>query len=151
MGVGLYSAICFPCLLHLGLQFDVTVVSAVSGCLWRLHFFPPSSIPINIATVEAAKAKGTHGCGLNLMSLFCVCPNFKISTFCLGFNVLSCPHCFYLTDYCITVYYLIAGCSCIIKICWTFNLRDVSQAIKESQIRHEKTNIKLNETKLASD
>lgn len=36
---------------------------------------PFFSTLINIATVEAAKAKGTHGCAPQMLSCFCVWPN----------------------------------------------------------------------------
>lgn len=42
---------------------------------------PFFSILINIATVEAAKAKGMHGCAPQLLSCFCVWPNPQIWTF----------------------------------------------------------------------
>lgn len=63
---------CWPIFCHLFLQiipqgcsdlffsFLNTVVFAVSGYFDDFLFPPPSSTPINIATVEAAKAKGMH-------------------------------------------------------------------------------------------
>lgn len=74
VGFGLYSAICCPSSAHQGLHF---LCYCCICCLWlplltSLFCPPSSSTPINIATVEAAKAKGTHGC-VPLMSLFCVC------------------------------------------------------------------------------
>lgn len=43
-------------------------------------FSPPSSTPINIATVEAAKAKGMHGCVAQVLCLCFVCVVHPLNT-----------------------------------------------------------------------
>lgn len=110
--------------------------------------FHPSSqlLPVNIATIEAAKAKGTHWlCGSKSHVLCFVCvvhlklkhsPTLKT---CTSIVFLVSPTVFILLITPITVYSFLAGCSCIISVCKnssrsTFHSQG-RQAIKETWIR----------------
>lgn len=62
---------CFSCLSRWGLHFDSLLHLLSLAASDDYLFFPPSSTPTNIATIEAAKAQGTHWlCGPHLMSVF---------------------------------------------------------------------------------
>lgn len=90
------------------LWYELLYLLSLAAFLWlplSPPSLPPSSTPINIATVEAAKAKGTHGCVPQISCLFvfvCVVhplnttPTLKVS-----------PQFLNITEYCIPVLFLL--------------------------------------------
>lgn len=114
-------------------------------------FFPPfSSTPTNIATVEAAKAKGTHGCEAQISCLCFVCVVHPLNTVPPSKSVLfycsfSVPTVFisliiallYITLLLVALALSLSVGShwfhqCKSGLCGTFHLQGGSQAIKEA-------------------